>query len=310
MHKSKTLIHAFALFSLTTLLSGCIARKPDIQIPATPPPARKIDHPDVALVLGGGGARGFAHVGVIEELEKNHIPVNLIVGTSAGSLVGALYADDPNAKHLAYKMNGANKSNLIDMSLLHPFLGLITGNDLQRFYIKHLQAHDFRDLKIPFIAVATDFGTGKPVELKSGPIAPAVNASAAIPLAFRPVRMYGRTFVDGGVTDNVAADIARKYHPKLIIAVDINRNIVRLMPGNSFSILSRTYDITSSYLTAKTVKQADIVLYPDVRQIGTFDDGDRDFLIAAGKKVADKAMPLIKKEMAERGIQPTATKTA
>ena len=302
MHKISKLIQFMLLITATCSLTGCLARKPNIDIPTTPPPPRKIDHPDVALVLGGGGARGFAHVGVIKELEKNHIPINLIVGTSAGSLVGALYADDPHANHLIKKLSKANKRDLFDISLAHPFLGFITGNDLERFYLEHLQAHNFNQLKIPFIAMATDFTTGQPIQLRSGPIAPAINASAAIPLAFRPVHMYGRTLVDGGVTDNVAADIARRYHPKLIIAVDINKNLDDKLPANAFSILSRTYNITAQRLSDKITQQADIVLYPDVRQIGTFDDSDRNFLIKAGEKVAIKAMPLIKAEMKKDGI--------
>lgn len=160
---------------------------------------------DVAIVLGGGGARGLAHAGVLEIFEENNIPIDLIVGSSAGSLIGVLYADDPDAQRLKKKLIALKKWDLLDVSwgagmrMFWEMNGLVGGAAFRKYLKANLTATTFEELKIPFIAVATDVDKGVPVALDQGPIIPAIHASSAVPMIFNPVKWQGKTLVDGCV---------------------------------------------------------------------------------------------------------------
>ncbi len=182
---ARTRVLALALVAL--FLHGCAARRPDSGALVTP---RHVDLPArVALVLGGGGARGFAHVGVIHVLEQEKIPVDLVVGTSAGSLIGALYADLADAFELEAMAWQIEKDDLFDFSLLGIGRGPYAGEAIERFVLEHIKARTFEELRLPLVAVATDLLTGEQVLLDHGPLAPSIHASSAIPGVFRPVRI-------------------------------------------------------------------------------------------------------------------------
>ncbi len=292
-----------AIFAVT-LISGCAATPPNIAIPQTPPPpAYPTKQPRVALVLGGGGARGLAHVGVLKVLHQAGIPIDLIVGTSAGSIVGALYADNPNPQALQKLVLETKKKQLFDISIRHPEVGFISGNALQTYLLNHLRAKTFRQLKIHFIAVATDFNTGHSYELASGPIPPAVNASCAIPIFFRPVYLYGHLLVDGGLSAPVPVMEALKFHPKLVIAVDISQASPFKISAGIVAKANRSYNLVSRNYGKLLTQSADITLFPDVGHTGTFDVSHRTRLIKAGELVARKALPIILSEMRARHIQ-------
>src|SRR3989304_9422408 len=155
--------------------------------------------PRVALVLGGGAARGFAHVGVIRILEQEKIPIHMIVGTSVGSLIGAIYAAELDSLDLEITAFQLERDDLLDYSVLTIKKGRIVGERLERFVSQKVHVARIEDLKIPFAAVATDIRTGERVVLNSGPLARAVRASCALPGIFQPVEMNGRLLVDGGV---------------------------------------------------------------------------------------------------------------
>lgn len=287
-------VKSFFICCVLILLAACAATRPNIQVPKAPPPVAVIIHrPQVALVLGGGGARGFAHIGVIKVLKQYHVPIDLIVGTSAGSMVGSVYADDPNVHHLIKVLKQAGPSTLVDISAFHLLQGPITGDALQSFILKHVKARTFNQLKIPFIAVTTDLQTGATVPLSSGPIAPAINASSALPPFFRPVHLYGRIFVDGGTTDPVPVDIARLYHPKVIIAVTIVEDVPKAMPTNIVGVYDRAYAISDLRFNKFSTLGADVVLHPDVGQTGVFDASHKRALIKAGEQATLKALPQI-----------------
>lgn len=301
MCPQKFIKNLFAI-ALVLLITGCAAARPNITIPAVqpPPPQALKAQPRVALVLGGGGARGMAHIGVLKVLQKEKIPVDLIVGTSAGSIIGAMYAADPSARAIKQTVLQASLFDVLDLSISKT--GPVSGYALQDFLIKHFKAHDFNALKIPFIAVATDLKTGQTVALDSGPLAPAVNASAAVPLIFHPVNLYGHTLVDGGVTDLVPVDIAKRYHPDVVIAVSVIPDIPQQTPTNIIGVYNRAYTYADARFAEYNMDGADIRIHPNVGQVGMFDGSNRASLMHAGQVAAMQALPQICAVLKAKGI--------
>lgn len=201
------LITAVALF----LLSGC---------PKAVPPAAPERPPKVAVVLGAGAAKGFAHVGVLKILESNRIPVNMIVGTSAGSFVGSLYAYGFNAFQLQKISFDIQQGDLADFTI--PDNGFIKGEKLEAYVNRMLRNTPMEKLRIPFYAVATDIQAGREMVFGSGNTGSAVRASCSIPGVFTPAVIGGRMYVDGGVVSPVAVDAARRLGAEVVIAVDIS----------------------------------------------------------------------------------------
>jgi NTE family protein len=283
----------FLIIILVLTLTSCAAPRPFLNIPSQPPPLPQRPPPRVAVVLGSGGTRSLAEIGVLKVLERHHIPVDLIVGTSSGSIVGVIYADRANTFSLQRTLINAQRSDLIDISALHALQGPITGNALQNFILTHVRAMDFRQLKIRFVAVATDLITGATVPLASGPLAPAINASSAIPPYFHPVNLYGHIFIDGSTTDPIAVDIAKTYNPKVIIAVNTAPDISSLTPTNLVSIYDRTYFISDIQFNAHSAEGADVIIHPRVGETDIFDATQKLALIHAGERAARKALPQI-----------------
>lgn len=298
------MIHNWQL--VLVVLIGCFAFG-DVQAqttaaPSPSPAAVRQRQPRVILALGSGGARGLAHVGVLQVLEQANIPIDMIIGTSAGSIAGALYADNPNAAALREIFTDATRKNFVNFSLLHIFNGPITGTALEQFLQTNMKASDFSGLKIPFVAVASDLEKGVAYPIGSGPVAPAVHASAAMPLYFHSVQLNGRTLVDGGVTAPLPVAIARTYGPQVVIAVNVSGSLSSKMPGNSLGEVARSYSITLDVLEDFNAREADVVITPDIGAAGTFDIADKQFLFDAGAKSATAALPQIKKILAEKGI--------
>lgn len=247
----------------------------------------------LALVLGAGGSRGLAHVGVLEELEEAGLKVDLIVACSAGSIVGALYADQPNIPRVRELLLGLQRRHYLDINWLSTKYGLAEGRALERFLEEQIGASDFSDLKIPLLVVATDLQKGELVCLGSGPIVPAVRASSSYPFVFHPVPLYGRTLVDGGVIDPLPVEIARKYHAELVLAVDTTEPLEDHEPQHLFSILKRCIDITYFKQGRHCVQNADFVIRPEVQGIGAFDDENGKIAYEAGRKAAREMLPRI-----------------
>lgn len=257
----------------------------------------------VALVLGGGGARGYAELGVIHVLSQAGVPINIIAGTSAGSIVGALYADSGSSKKLNQIMLHATLHDLIKISFLHALQGPIVGNRLQKFLRQHMQAKDFNQLKIKFIAVATDLKTGQVVLLDHGPVAVAVNASAALPPLLHTVTINGQTLIDGGMSDPVPVNAVLPFHPEVIIAVNIAKDLPKKMPDDILQVNKRADLISLSNLANFSEAQANIKIHPIVGDVGTFDIDAKQKMYQAGVVAAEKALPAIKKLLAEDHIQ-------
>ncbi len=297
-----------SLFFVVIILTACTQhRLLNSAIPTTIPAEHQVAHPiRIAVVLGGGGVRGFAHLGVLKAFEENHIPIDLLVGTSAGSIVGSLYADDPNSSKLITQLLLAKKSDLMDLRLFGKTGGLDDGYTMQKYLLDHLHAKDFKDLKIKFIAVATDLNTGRPVAISSGPIPPAVNASSALPPVFRPVDLYGYTLADGGASDVVPVNIAKRYHPQLIIAINVVQNPGDTIKKHSMFEVEKRYGLLRMKNFADYQAQlADVVINPEVGMSGTFDFSKRPELVKAGEEATLRAIPQIKALMKKKNIAPT-----
>jgi len=282
----------FITIAISLALTACAAPRPNLAIPSTPPPPLALkSQPRVALVLGGGGARGMAHVGVLKVLQEEQIPIDLIVGTSAGSIVGALYADKVNAYKVQHVLMETGLGDLLDIT---PSLqGPVSGYGLQNFLLHHLRARTFGQLKIPLVAISTDLKTGQTVAISSGPIAPAINASASVPPIFQPVHLYGHTLIDGGFVDLVPVDVAKHYAPEVIIAVNIVPDIPRQMPTGKLGVYDRAYVLSDARFANFNEAGADIVLHPYVGQAGLFDSSDKQPLFKAGEMAAQRALPQI-----------------
>jgi len=292
------------LFSLIITAGYSCSRKfMVIDSPAKQPEARVLTStPKVALVLGGGAFHGMAHVGVIQVLEDEGIPIDLIVGTSAGSMVGALYASKPHIDSLLQLVGSTTAKDVFDFSLFRSKEGFVSGKKLQSYMKKNISASEIEETTIPFVAVATDIEKGVSVALKAGPIGPSVNASCAIPGIFEPVKMYGTTFVDGGVLDGVPVNIAKQYNPTIIIAVKIMEFDTVLDLKNYKSVFERAYAVATHNLSEEKLKQADIIIAPDLNGLPLMSSKDNTKMYNLGKEAALASLPELKKLLNEKGI--------
>ncbi|GGG47356.1 esterase [Bizionia arctica] len=274
-----------------------------VDTPTLQPPARVLkDRPAVALVLGGGAFHGMAHVGVIKVLEDAGIPIDLIVGTSAGSMVGALYADNPKIDSLIPLIKSTTAKDVFDFSLFRSSEGYVSGKKLQSYLNKQLRVTQIEDTQIPFVAVTTDLVKGETVALKAGPIAPSVNASCAIPGIFEPVKMYGSTFVDGGVLDNLPVNIAKEYNPEYIIEVKIMAFETTVDLKNHQDVIIRAYSVAANKANVELNSTADVLIAPNLKGIPLMSSKDNEKLYELGVNAAKEMLPGIKAELQKRGI--------
>ncbi|MBN8827288.1 MAG: patatin-like phospholipase family protein [Sphingobacteriia bacterium] len=270
---------------------------------------RKIENIRVALVLGAGGTRGIAHVGVLEVLEKHNIPVDLIVGTSAGSIIGALYADSLSARDVKKKVIKLKKWDLLDpsvrnaLSLASTTSGLVEGKRMQTFLSKNLSIKNFEQAKIPTVIVATDIVKQEAFIFNKGPIIPAIMASSAIPPVIPPVEIYNRALVDGGVIEPVPVRTAKKYKPKVIIAVDISEPPSRNLPSNTIWLTYWALWTSYNELASYQGKMADVLIKPKLEGFGMFNDNEIEKLYLLGKEAAEKQVAAIKVHLKAHGIE-------
>lgn len=286
---SKMMKEAFLLFA-ALLLAGCINTLPQIN-------NENAVHPRVALVLGGGAARGFAHIGVIRVLEREKIPVDLIVGTSVGSLIGALYAYEANSFELEWTAFTLEKDDLLDYALLSATMGPIKGDRLEAFVTNKIPVTNIENLKIPFAAVATDLNRGTRVVLDRGPLARAIRASCAIPGVFQPVEHQGRLLVDGGATDNLPVAVARKMGAEIVIAVDISQNVTNYNITNLFDVTLQAVNIMFAENVSQRRRDADVLVSPAVGNVAMLDFTQKKRLMQAGMEAAEQALPTIRRTM-------------
>lgn len=284
---------------LAIFLSAC-ASVPHIIYPPLPPQKSLVkEQPTLALVLGGGGARGFAHLGVLKALEEAHIPIDLIVGTSAGSLMGGIYAANPHIDAITHTLMRSSYGDFLDFSFSGATCGPIPGKQFQGYIDACTKGKRFEDLKIPFIAVAADLNTGKTIAIQNGSVSIAIHSSCAIPMLVRPVEFKNATLVDGGLTDPIPVDIAHRFHPKIIIAVNICSDIDKHFKLSASNIICQSLDLMTCRLTQYTLKGADIIIRPCVGTVSIFDLSKKQQLYKAGLIAGRKAIPEIKRLLAQ-----------
>ena len=251
----------------------------------------------VALALGGGASKGFAHIGIIKVLKENNIPVKIVTGTSAGSIVGSMYASGMSPDRLELEAEILGKTDLVDLTLSTS--GFIKGEKLQNYINRKVGNRPMQQFPIKFAAVATDFESGKPVVFNVGNAGQAVRASASIPNVFQPVVIGSRKYVDGGLSQPVPVSAAKKMGANFIIAVDISARPAKNVSQGMFSYLDQTFNVMSQTALHQELGQANVVIKPQVLELGSvggFDQKQR--AIQLGEQAARAALPEIKRKLA------------
>ncbi len=265
----------------------------------------------IGLALGSGAARGLAHIGVLSVLQKEGIPIDVIAGTSAGAVAGAVYAwnqDTTRIKKEALEVNWKKLAPLIDPSL--PKTGLIKGKKIRDLLISYVGGNiKFSDLKIPFACVATDIETGEEVVIDRGSVPEALRASISVPAIFTVVKWEGRYLVDGGLVNPVPVSVVKRMGADFIIAVnvlpDVTGRVAKMGKGqaevkkepNIFQVIMQSIYIATYSLVRSSVEDADIVIEPDVAHIGAGDFNRTQELIVRGEQAAQNVIPEIKRRL-------------
>ena len=273
-------------------LTGCASPPPakPLIIAVNPPTKAKI-----ALALGGGAARGFAHIGVIKMLESQGIVPDYIVGTSAGAVVGSLYAGGFDAFAMQKIAQQLDETLFADWTL--GGRGLLKGEALQDFINQHLNRRPLEKLRIPFGTGATDLNSGERVVFRNGDTGMAVRASAAVPGVFQPTRINGKNYVDGGLSSPIPVKAAREMGADFVIAVDISA-IAEGQPVDSMSsILWQTTTIMGSIIGKNELASADIVIRPKLPYVKSWDFTARHDAMLEGERAALVALPAIKQKL-------------
>jgi NTE family protein len=302
-----------AFVILLGVLAGCgmlprgpqPAPKPAPVVEPAPKPEVRLVPPKIALALGGGAARGFAHIGVIKALEAHGIAPDIVVGTSAGSLVGALYASGYGGFDLQRVALQIDDTVVADWSL--PDRGFIKGEALQNFVNQAVQNRPLEKLNKPFAAVATDLQSGEPVVFRTGNTGMAVRASSSVPGVFQPVTISGREYVDGGLVSPVPVRAARGMGADLVIAVYISNNPRFGKTRDSVDVMLQTFAIMGQSIAGYELSEADIVIRPDTGRMRSTGFEDRHLAIIEGEKAGLAAIAAIKQKIADKTTTVTVT---
>ncbi len=293
---------------LAALLAACTTTLP-VTVPGTPgtpstgtptatvaPPVVIVPKrpPKIGLALGGGAARGFAHVGVIAALEEAGIKPDLVVGTSAGSLVAAIYATGKTAAQLQQVALAMEESEITDWTL--PFFGrgVLRGDALARYINVQVNNKPIESMVVPLGIVATDLRTGAGTLFQRGDTGMAVRASSAVPSVFNPVKIGAVEYVDGGLVSPVPVRYARQMGAELVIAVDISSVPEGNASDNQLAILLQTFAIMGKSINSFELKEAELVVRPELAGVKGGDFTSRRRSIEAGKLAMQRAMPQLK----------------
>ena len=289
---------SFLVLSLA-VLAGCASRGP-LPSPeggtSETPLAKRV--PKFGLALGGGAARGFAHVGVIQVLEEAGIKPDLVVGTSAGSLVAAFYASGKNGAQLQKTAETMEEATITDWTVPLLGRGMMRGDGLARYVNKQTGGRRIEELKMPLGIVATDLRTGDGVLFQRGDLGTAVRASSAVPAVFEPVRIGNREFVDGGLASPVPVRYARQMGAEYVLAIDISSPPETGKTGDMFDILMQTFTIMGKSINNFELRDADLVVRPALGNVGSAEFSARRRSIEAGRAAMLQALPKLKLALA------------
>ena len=268
-----------------------------IQPPVVEAPAPK-KIPTLGLALGGGAARGFAHIGVLQVLEEEGIKPTLVVGTSAGSVVAAFYASGKTASQLQWLADTMDESQFTDWA--NPFTGrgMLRGEALGKYVNSQLNGIKIEDMKMPLGIVATDLRTGDGILFRRGDVATAVRASSAVPSVFEPVRIGGKDYVDGGLVSPVPVRYAKQMGADIVLAIDISSRPEDAKTSDLLKVLLQTFSIMGKSISQLELAQADLVVRPALPDVGSAEFSARKKSIEAGRAAMKQALPQLKALMA------------
>lgn len=303
LHRRRWLQLAMAAASVA--MAGCqtAPQLPPPAVPVEPPPAAAPPPPPpkpprIGLALGGGAARGFAHIGVIQALEESGLRPDLVVGTSAGSLVAALYASGKRPAELVQLADAMDESAITDWAF--PGRGLIRGEALARFVREHTGGRTIEAMAVPLGIVATDLDSGAPILFQRGDTGMAVRASSAVPAVFQPVRIGAREYVDGGLVSPVPVRFARQMGAELVIAVDISAAPDGNATGDAMRMLLQTFAIMGRSINNFELRDADVVLRPRLPGVSGADFAARKKSIQAGREAMLAALAELRSKLAAK----------
>lgn len=263
---------------------------------------QQLQRPIVALVLGSGGARGYAHIGVLQALEQQGLKPDLIVGTSAGSVVGALYASGKTAAEITQIALNMKVNDVREITLTRK--GFLDGEKVATFVNKNVENRPLQEMKIPFFVVATDLKTGQKKVFNYGNTGQAIQASTAIPSMFIPAKIAGHEYVDGGLVSPVPVDVARQLGADIVIAVDILQPPQYTETTNMWGLFNQNINIMQQRLSQVELKSADVVIRPDIREKAhIFDVKERETALQAGFVATQMQMPAIQQAITLKAHQ-------
>ncbi|GAB3650073.1 patatin-like phospholipase family protein [Ramlibacter alkalitolerans] len=293
---------------LAVFVAGCaVAPQPAPTVPVTPAPAPPLVQkvpPRIGLALGGGAARGFAHVGVIEVLEEAGIKPDLVVGTSAGSLVAALYASGRSGQQLQATALAMDEAAFADWTLPIFSRGVLRGEALARYVNTQVAHRLIENMAVPLGIVATDLNTGQGVLFRRGDTGTAVRASSAVPAVFLPVKIGTQEYVDGGLVSPVPVRYARQMGAELVIAVDISSAPEGNPSGDPLQILLQTFAIMGKSINTWELRDADVVVRPALRGMSSADFAGKRRAIEAGRAAMQAALPQVRAALEAKAHAP------
>lgn len=259
----------------------------------------------VGVALGGGGARGLAHIGVLKAFEEEDVTIAALSGTSVGALIGSLYAagiTTTQMEEMSQEIGWSSLTNYSRYSLMRLVLTeeRLSNDKMEEYLRQHMGDTRFDQLKIPFACVATDLQTGERVVFRDGPVALAARASATIPGMFKPVEYRHRYLVDGGLVTNLPTDLLSPMKVQVVVAVDVTSDIAQMKPKSVLDVLNQSIAIQSERLAREESNRAQVVIRPRMGDIGMMDLSRVDESIDAGIYAGRQAVPMLKRLILDR----------
>jgi NTE family protein len=303
--------------ALALALAGCVTAPPETArpvavepVPSTGSPTPAVVAPDlpivarvlprIGLALGGGAARGFAHVGVIQVLEEAGIRPSMVAGTSAGSLVASIYASGKSGLQLQRVAETMEEAAITDWTLPLFNRGMLRGDALAKYVNAQVGARLIENMPLPLGILATDLKTGQSMLFQRGDTGTAVRASSAVPALFEPVKISGREYVNGGLVSPIPVRAVRQMGADLVIAVDISSPPEGNLSGSTIDILMQTFTIMSKSINTLELRDADVVVRPNLPGVGSSDFGARKRSIEAGRKAMLQMLPQLRLAIAAK----------
>lgn len=252
----------------------------------------------LGLALGGGSARGFAHIGVLKVLEGAGIPVDLVAGTSMGAVIGAFYCSGIGLRMMERLAVHIQRNHWLDWTF--PRMGLASGDKVEQMLSLLTKNRSFAELDKPLAVVATDLCRGEKVVIREGNVAKAVRASAAIPGVFCPVEYRGLTLVDGAVVERVPVQTARDMGADVVIAVDVGIYVDGAKPQHILDVISQSLDIMQRDLCRHSTETADLVIHPQLHEVSPGHFHKAPLAIQAGEDAAWVMLPQIREYLRKK----------